>query len=535
MSITRIFGETTWRQAIPRIFADLVLVHVAALTSLAAVAIWQSLTPSGADPLRLYAAFRRFYLESFLPQSALFPMVFLLFGFYHRYRTYTLANKLIVLSKGATVATLLYLFLSFLVDRSDHLSRSVSLAFVLLVNVFTVGARLLKMLMRDAQAGYGAFTKTVEAAVVHDAQDKAPVLVVGGAGYIGSILCRKLLAQGKRVRLFDSFVYGDAAVRELFGQPRFELRIGDCRNIQSVVAAVSGAGSIIDLAAIVGDPACEQDRAAALEINYAATRMLIEIAKGHGVERFLFASSCSVYGETEELCDERSCLRPISFYAQTKVDSEKALLQAKDGRFRPTILRLATVFGASYRPRFDLVVNLLTAKAVREGVITIYNGEQWRPFIHVADVAEGFVKVLKAPLDVVGGQIYNVGDSRLNYTLSQVAAVIQKLVPGTKIEQIENPDRRNYRVSFEKIRRELNFVCSMTLEQGIEDLRQAMVSGQIADYNDPRYHNQRYLKAAGRLASQQEVDAQVMAAFSAALTNQQALVSDTPLEFPVRT
>src|SRR5262249_4766750 len=141
------------------------------------------------------------------------------------------------------------------------------------------------------------------------------------------------------------------------------------------------------------DPACEQDRDAALEINFAATRMLIEIAKGHNVDRLLFASSCSVYGETEELCDENSQVNPISLYARTKVDSEGALARARTDRFHPTILRLATVFGASYRLRFDLVVNLLLAKALREGIITIFNGEQWRPFIHVSDVAEGFIRV----------------------------------------------------------------------------------------------------------------------------------------------
>jgi nucleoside-diphosphate-sugar epimerase len=530
MSIVRSIHQTNWREAFPRIVADLVLVHLAALTALATVAVWQSFIEGNADPVRLYLAFRAFYRESFVLLSLLFPVVFLLSGFYSRYRTYTFRNKLTVLTQGATVASLLYLFCNFLVDRSDNLSRSVSIAFVLLVNVMTVGSRLLKMWMSGVGHVPAANGSGQRAAVTADERDKSPILVVGGAGYIGSIMCRKLIGHGQRVRLLDSFVYGDSAVRELFGHPRFEVSIGDCRNIQSVVSAVTGVKAIVDLAAIVGDPACEQDRSSALEINYAATRMLIEVAKGHGVGKFLFASSCSVYGETEELCDERSCVGPISLYAQTKVDSENALLKACSDRFQPTILRLATVFGNSYRPRFDLVVNLLTAKALRDGVITIFNGEQWRPFIHVSDVADGFIQVLNSPLELVGGEIYNLGDSRLNYTLSQVASVIQGLVPGTRVEKIENPDRRNYRVSFEKIRRELNFQCSVTLEQGIEDLKQALLSGQIPDYTDPLYHNQRFLKAAGRLASNEEIDTQVMAAFAAALSNQQ----DGPAP-PVRT
>ena len=142
-----------------------------------------------------------------------------------------------------------------------------------------------------------------------------------------------------------------------------------------------GVESIVDLAAIVGDPACNQDRDTTLEVNYAATRMLIEIAKGHGICRLLFASSCSVYGATEALMDENAEVQPISLYGQTKVDSERALLEAQTDSFHPIILRYATVFGLGYRPRFDLVVNLLTAKARQEGVITVYNGRQWRPFV----------------------------------------------------------------------------------------------------------------------------------------------------------
>src|SRR5262249_41246420 len=194
--------------------------------------------------------------------------------------------------------------------------------------------------------------------------------------------------------------------------PNFELIVGDCRNIQDVVKSVQGVDSVIHLAAIVGDPACEQDRASALEINYAATRMLVEVAKGHGVRRMLFASSCSVYGSTEIEMTEDAVVAPISLYGQTKVDSERALLDAASDRFHPTILRFATVFGLGYRPRFDLVVNLLTAKARQEHVITVYNGEQWRPFIHVRDLVDAVVRVMEAPTHLVGGEIFNVGDSR---------------------------------------------------------------------------------------------------------------------------
>ena len=155
------------------------------------------------------------------------------------------------------------------------------------------------------------------------------MLVVGGAGYIGSLLVERLLEKGYRVRVLDSLLYGDEALRPVRHHRDFELIVGDCRNIQDVVRAVRGMESIIHLAAIVGDPACDQDHASALETNYAATRMLIEIAKGHGVSRVLFASSCSVYGATDIEMDENAAVPPISLYGQTKVDSERALLNLR--------------------------------------------------------------------------------------------------------------------------------------------------------------------------------------------------------------
>jgi len=290
--------------------------------------------------------------------------------------------------------------------------------------------------------------------------------------------------------------------------------VGDCRNMQDVVRAVRGVDAVVDLAAIVGDPACEQDRDAALEINYGATRMMIELAKGHGIGRFLFASSCSVYGATEQEVDERSNLNPISLYAQTKVDSERALLAAASDEFHPTILRFATVFGLGYRPRFDLVVNLLSARANQDGKITIYNGQQWRPFIHVRDVVEAIVMTLEAPVRRVSGEIFNVGDRCLNYTLQNIAELIQKTFPGTSIEQVENSDLRNYRVNFDKIRNRMGFEARYSIREGVEELRGAFDERLIHDYKDLRYHNQRYLEVAGVVPNKAEIDALVMAAFA---------------------
>lgn len=515
--MTRFIAGVNWREALPRLLADIAMVHLAALAALATVVLFP--INGSVRTSNMIEELRGVYLGTFVPLSPIFPIVFFFNGFYTRSRSYAARYKWIAVSRGATIASLSFLFVSFLVSRADALPRSAVLIFLVLVNALTIGARVLKNWLQ--QAGKAVEEPKVKDLDVRVSTPDVPVLVVGGGGYIGSILCRKLLAQGRRVRLLDSFVYGNGAVHELFGHPRFELQIGDCRNIQSVVSAMNGVDSVVHLAAIVGDPACEQDRRGALEINYAATRMMTEIAKGYGVSRFVFASSCSVYGETEEIVDEHSEVGPISLYAQTKVDSEQALLKARTDRFHPTIVRLATVFGNSYRPRFDLVVNLLTAKALSEGVITIYNGEQWRPFIHVSDVAEGFLSMLDAPLSLVSGETYNLGDSRLNYTLTQIAETIQRLVPGTRIEHIENPDRRNYRVCFDKVKNELGFECRIMLEAGIQDLKAALESKLITDYADARYHNQRFLKGAGELIAKGETDSQVMAAFAVTLENLQ--------------
>src|SRR5439155_7233649 len=211
------------------------------------------------------------------------------------------------------------------------------------------------------------------------------VLVLGGAGYLGSVLTPRLLARGYKVRVLDSFLYGESSIEGVKRHPNFEAVKGDIREIQPVVDAMKDYDAVIDLAAIVGDPACEENRQLAVEGNRAATRMLIDIAKGYGIRRFLFASSCSVYGASEFLMDECSQVAPISTYAQTKVDSENLLVEGAGADFYPTVLRFGTLFGLSPRPRLDLVVNLLTAQAAIAGKITIFNGTQWRPFLHVDD------------------------------------------------------------------------------------------------------------------------------------------------------
>lgn len=496
----------TWQEAVPRIVADFVIVHSSMIAALAISVVYQVATGSGNEAQQLVAQFEQYYMRFFWVLSPLFPLTFAVFGFYTHTRSYSGKHKNQVILQGVGVAVLLFLGANWLVGNTT-VGRSVEIPFAVLGGLGLCLSRIAK--------NYVENRFEVKPRSSHSmAAGKGHVLVVGGAGYIGSLLVERLLQLGYKVRVLDALLYGKEPLRPVQNHPEFQLMVGDCRNVQDVVRAVRGVDAIVDLAAIVGDPACEQDRDAALEINYGATRMMIEVAKGHGVARFLFASSCSVYGANDEEVNEQSKVNPISLYAQTKVDSERALLTATSDEFHPTILRFATVFGLGYRPRFDLVVNLLSARAKQDGRITIYNGQQWRPFIHVRDVVEAIMLTLEAPVRRVSGEIFNVGDSSLNHTLQGVAEIIQEIFPGTSVEQVANSDLRNYRVNFDKIRNRLSYEARFSIRQGVEELRGAFDERLIHDYKDLRYHNQRYLEAAGVVRNKAEIDALVMAAFA---------------------
>ncbi len=496
-----------WREAVPRMTADFLIVHFCMIAALTLSVVYQAEMGNAVEASAIAAGFLRYYTAFFLVLSPIFPLVFLFNGFYTHSRAYAGRYKSLVILRGVVLAAIVFFATNFLLFGNEKAGRSVALPFTVLA---TVGATSVRMLKDVLERRYIIKSKTTP--LITPRNDW--VLVVGGAGYIGSILVERLLEKGHRVRVLDSLLYGDEALRAVRRHPNFELIVGDCRNIQDVVRAVSGVEAIVHLAAIVGDPACNQDHDLALETNYAATRMLIEIAKGHGISRILFASSCSVYGAADVEMDENAAVHPISLYGQTKVDSERALLEARSETFHPTILRYATVFGLGYRPRFDLVVNLLTAKALQERVITIYNGQQWRPFIHVRDLVEATIRVLEAPVRLVSGEIFNVGDTRLNHTLTELADVIRSVFPDVQVEHVDNSDRRNYRVNFDKLRNRTGFRARYSLRDGVGEIKEAFDLGLITDYTDLRYHNQRYLGAVGTPAHKNEVDALVMAAFS---------------------
>jgi nucleoside-diphosphate-sugar epimerase len=222
--------------------------------------------------------------------------------------------------------------------------------------------------------------------------------------------------------------------------------------------------------------------------------MIAEVAKGSGIRRFCFASTCSVYGANDHMLDERSELNPISLYARSKLASEKVVMQLADEFFSPVILRFGTVYGLSGRTRFDLVVNLLTARALVDRKITMFGGEQWRPFLHVDDAALALVKTVEAPPDLVHNEVLNVGSNEQNYQLAEVAQTIQSLIAQVEVVEMgAGTDFRNYRVDFTKITRVLGFIPLWTLQEGVKQVIAALESGEIKDYRDLMYSNVKFL------------------------------------------
>lgn len=320
-----------------------------------------------------------------------------------------------------------------------------------------------------------------------------PVLVIGGAGYIGSLTVERLLEAGHRVRVLDRLMYGGHSLAAFAGSLNFETIEGDATDISKLTAAMRHASAVIHLAGLVGDPACAVDHDFTRHANIVATRMAREVAQSLGVRRFVFASSCSVYGASDHEMREQDDLRPVSFYAQTKIDSERELLYSVRDNFFVTVLRFATVFGHSRRPRFDLVANLFAAQAMSNGVITVYGPDQWRPFVHVRDLARALVMTLEAPPELVQSQIYNVGDDRLNMTIGQLAELVWRVVLPHREVKITvhggEQDRRNYRVSFEKIGSHLGFRAETTLEEGVREVVEHLRAGTYGDFRDPIYSN----------------------------------------------
>jgi nucleoside-diphosphate-sugar epimerase len=474
------------REVLPRVFADALSLSASVfLASLAYLVGWMVLRGDVPGPSEIQQLISAIHFQNVFTLMGVGIAVFALCGFYTHTRGYRGRFKLLTIFNAVSLTFLLQLFVDFSVLRLP-LPRTIAFVAWVLALGLVGGSRLIK--------AYVKCSYRIERKTARGDKPTRNVLVIGGAGYIGSVLTRQLINAGYRVRVLDELMFGDASIDSLRGAPEFELLRADFRCVEAVVEATQGMDAVIHLGAIVGDPACKLDSKMSLETNLAATEMIKNVCKGAGIRRLLFASTCSVYGASAYLLDEKSAPAPLSLYACTKLDSERILLEHPAADYAPTILRLGTAFGWSFRPRFDLVLNLLTAKAVREHRLTIFNQTQWRPFIHVQDIARAFITCLRAPTFLVAYEIFNVGSDRLNSSLGNLAMLIQEQIRDAQIEFVENADHRDYRVNFDKISKRLAFSCSHTLEHGISEIKKALESGLVDDYRDAKYHNDRTLE-----------------------------------------
>ncbi len=312
---------------------------------------------------------------------------------------------------------------------------------------------------------------------------KKTVIVTGGAGYIGSTLVRLLLDRGYSVKVVDRFFFGKESLADVWDQ--IEPIKTDIRDVRQEV--FEGVYAVMDLAALSNDPAGELDPQKTLDINYLGRVRVAHLAKRAGVKRYVLASSCSVYGFQDGWLDETSPVNPLTTYAEANILAERGVLPLADESFVVTALRQATVFGYSYRMRFDLVVNDMTGSLFTKGkVVMISDGEPWRPFVHVKDTARAFIEVIEADAKKVNGEVFNVGDNSLNIQIKDVAKAVGRVLGREGDIEIGGvPDHRSYKVKFDKINRVLGYKTQYSLEDGIMDVWNALKEGKTS-YDDPK-------------------------------------------------
>ncbi len=312
------------------------------------------------------------------------------------------------------------------------------------------------------------------------------VLILGGAGYIGSVLSEYLTQKGDDVRIMDKFLYEKN--KKLLLSDRFIY--GDICNINDILPLIESSDAIVNLAAISNDPASDLQPDLTWKINYKANEIIAKLSQATG-KRVVYASSCSVYGFAKnKVFYEDSKLSPVTLYARTKMLSESFYLH---GHVNGIVLRFATVYGNSPKPRFDLVVNTMVGTSYFNGKIVVNGGNQWRPIVHVKDVAQAIYLALheKTPKH----RIYNVGSNEQNYQINELAKIINKELPKIELENKEGSiDNRSYKVNFDLIQEDLKFKAKYTVADAVKELYLSFEKGLIKNMEEDEYFRVKYLK-----------------------------------------
>ena len=329
------------------------------------------------------------------------------------------------------------------------------------------------------------------------------LLVTGGAGYIGSLLCGELLRLGYRVTVVDDLLFGGESLTAYLSHPNFHFVKANVWEPRAVRTAPredwSQPTAIIHLAAIAGFPACQAvGRQVAWRYNVEATQRVYEQAVELGVERFIYISTYSNYGLSPDgkPVSEETPLQPQSLYAETKIAAEGYLLGQANCPCAALIFRLATVYGISPRTRFDTIVNQFVLEAYTRRELLIYQRGYSRSFIHIRDAVRGILLGLTSPEEKIRGQVYNLGTEAGNYTKDQVIAAILKRLPETTVHYKDmtfGGDMRDISVSFAKIQQELGFEAQLTIEDGVREVLHALRSGLISNPNEARYRNAQFI------------------------------------------
>lgn len=317
------------------------------------------------------------------------------------------------------------------------------------------------------------------------------VLVIGGAGYVGSGLVPELLTRGLKVRVLDNLLYDNAAsISHLADRPGFSFVRGDLCSAKTCEEALEGVTDVVLLAAMVGDPICKKYPELARKTNLEGPKQLFDILNSKPINRFIFTSTCSNYGfrADDSPATEESDLNPVSLYAETKVSFEKYILERCPAvEFCPVILRLSTAYGIAPRMRFDLTVSEFTKVLASGEKLVVFDEHTWRPYCHVADISKAIILALDAPVEKVRGEVFNVGSSAGNFTKKMIVDVIAGILKGAQIEyKAGGSDPRNYRVGFEKIESTLKFKADYTIEQNVNALVNAFQNGFFTDYETRR-------------------------------------------------